>query len=82
MVVEHIHEAAKTEERETEDGKKETVEISPARDMVKINKRPVSLSDIHPLWTKHAQRLVPMKSIKSFTARCLWITRNRCSGFI
>lgn len=53
VVVEHIHEAAKTEERETEDGKKETVEISPARDMVKINKRPVSLSDIHPLWTKH-----------------------------
>ena len=53
VVVEHIHEEAKTEERETEDGKKETVEISPARDMVKINKRPVSLSDIHPLWTKH-----------------------------
>ena len=53
VVVEHIHEEAKTEERETEDGKKETVEISPARDMVKINKRPVSLSDIHPLWSKH-----------------------------
>ncbi|MGI6006195.1 MAG: molecular chaperone HtpG [Ruminococcus sp.] len=53
VVVEHIHEDAKTEERETEDGKKETVEISPARDMVKINKRPVSLSDTHPLWMKH-----------------------------
>ncbi len=53
VVVEHIHEEAKTEERENENGEKETVEISPARDKVKINKRPVSLSDIHPLWTKH-----------------------------
>lgn len=51
VVVEHIHEDAKTEEREN--GEKETVEISPARDRVKINKRPVSISDIHPLWTKH-----------------------------
>ncbi len=52
VVVEHIHEDAKTEEKENEDGTKETVEISPAREMVKINKRPVSLSDTHPLWTK------------------------------
>ena len=29
------------------------VEVSPAKDKVKIEKRPVSLSDIHPLWTKH-----------------------------
>ncbi len=53
VVVEHIHEEAKTEERENENGEKETVEISPARDRVKINKRPVSLSDTHPLWAKH-----------------------------
>ena len=53
VVVEHIHEDAKTEEIEKEDGIKETKEVSPARDRVKINKRPVSLSDIHPLWTKH-----------------------------
>ena len=53
VVVEHIHEDAKTEEKENENGEKETVEISPARDQVKINKRPVSISDIHPLWTKH-----------------------------
>ena len=52
VVVEHIHEEAKTEEREKEDGTKETVEISPAREMVKINQRPVSLSDTHPLWMK------------------------------
>ncbi|MDO4454661.1 MAG: molecular chaperone HtpG [Eubacteriales bacterium] len=53
VVVEHIHEEAKTEEKENENGEKEVVEISPARDRVKINKRPVSLSDTHPLWTKH-----------------------------
>src|SRR5699024_2402493 len=35
------------------DGTKETKEISPARDRVKINKRPVSLSDTAPLWSKH-----------------------------
>ena len=53
VVVEHIHEEAKTEERENENGEKEVVEISPARERVKINKRPVSLSDTHPLWAKH-----------------------------
>ncbi len=53
VVVERIHEEAKTEEIENEDGTKETKEISPARDKVKINKRPVSLSDTQPLWTKH-----------------------------
>ena len=29
------------------------VETEPAKEKVKIEKRPVSLSDIHPLWTKH-----------------------------
>ncbi len=53
VVVEHIHEEAKTEEKENENGEKEVVEVSPARDRVKINKRPVSLSDTHPLWNKH-----------------------------
>ena len=53
VVVEHIHEDAKTEDIEKEDGTKETKEVSPSQDRVKINKRPVSLSDIHPLWTKH-----------------------------
>ena len=53
VVVEHIHEEAKTEEIENEDGTKEVKEISPAKDKVKINKRPVSLSDTKPLWTKH-----------------------------
>ncbi|WP_395025941.1 molecular chaperone HtpG, partial [Robinsoniella sp.] len=53
VVVEHIHEEAKTEEKENENGEKEIVEVSPAKDKVKINKRPVSLSDPAPLWTKH-----------------------------
>ena len=53
VVVEHIHEDAKTEEKEDENGNKETVEIEPAKDRVKINKRPVSLSDTQPLWGKH-----------------------------
>ena len=53
VVVEHIHEDAKTEEQEDENGEKKTVEISPARERVKINRRPVSISDIHPLWAKH-----------------------------
>jgi len=53
VIVERIHEDAKTEEKENENGEKEVVEVSPARDRVKINKRPVSLSDTHPLWTKH-----------------------------
>lgn len=53
VVVEHVHEEAKTEEKENENGEKEIVEVSPARDRVKINKRPVSLSDPQPLWMKH-----------------------------
>ena len=39
--------------KENENGEKEMVEVSPAVDKVKINKRPVSLSDTTPLWTKH-----------------------------
>ena len=52
-VVEEIHVAAKTEERENEDGTKETVEVSPAKEQLKIVKRPVPLNDIHPLWAKN-----------------------------
>ena len=52
VIVERIHEDAKTEEKENENGEKEVVEVSLARDRVKINKRPVSLSDPNPLWTK------------------------------
>ena len=51
-VIEHIHTDAKYEEKENDKGEKEKVEVSPAKDEVKIEKRPVSISDIHPLWTK------------------------------
>ena len=53
VVVEHIHEEAKTEERENENGEKEVVEVSPRKEKVKINKRPVSISTTTPLWMKH-----------------------------
>ncbi len=52
-VVERIHVEAKTEERENDKGEKETVEISPAKEQVKIVKRPIPVNDIHPLWMKH-----------------------------
>ena len=52
-VVEHIHEDAKMEEKENENGEKGMVEVSPASDKAKIVKRPVSISDPAPLWTKH-----------------------------
>ena len=52
VVVEEIHEEAKTEEKENEDGTKEVVEVSPAKDKLKIKKRPVPLNDTQPLWTK------------------------------
>ena len=52
-VIEHIHKDAKMEEKENENGEKEMVEVSPAKEKVKIKKRPVSISDVHPLWAKH-----------------------------
>ncbi len=53
VVVEEIHEEAKTEEKENENGEKEIVEISPAKDKLKIEKRPVPLNDTNPLWLKN-----------------------------
>ena len=52
-VIETIIEPAKTEEKEKEDGTKEEVEVEPAKEKIKIKKRPVAINDIHPLWTKH-----------------------------
>ncbi len=57
VVVEHIHEDAKYEEKEKEDGTKEQVEVSPAKEKVKINKRPVSISDIHPAVDQTSKRV-------------------------
>ena len=52
-VVEEIHEKAKTEEKENENGEKEVVEVSPAKEKLKIVKRPVPLNDTNPLWAKN-----------------------------
>lgn len=52
-VIEKYTEEAKTEEVTKEDGSKEMKEISPARNMAKILKRPVAINDTTPLWTKH-----------------------------
>lgn len=53
IVVEEIHEEAKMEEKENENGEKEMVEVSPAKDQLKIVKRPVPLNDTTPLWLKN-----------------------------
>lgn len=52
-IIETVVEPAKTEEIKDEDGNDKTVETEPARERYKIKKRPVSLSDTNPLWTKH-----------------------------
>ncbi len=52
-IIETILEAAETEEKENEDGTKEIVEISPARETYKIKKRLVPVNDTKPLWNKH-----------------------------
>ncbi len=52
-VIETIIEEEKTEEKENEDGTKETVVVSPKQEKVKILKRPVALNDTQPLWAKH-----------------------------
>ena len=60
VVVEHIHEDAKYEDEYDDKGYAKLDDngnikkrlVSPERNEVRINKRPVSLSDTHPLWTK------------------------------
>jgi len=52
-VIETILEEAKTEEKENEDGTKETVEVSPAKEKYKILRRPEPVNDTKPLWNKH-----------------------------
>ena len=53
IVIERFTEEAETEEVEKEDGTKEMVETKPAKNKVKIEKRPVPVNDINPLWNKH-----------------------------
>ncbi len=83
VVVERIIEEAKTEERENEKGEKETVEVTPQKEKAKINKRPVSISDIHPLWTKHPNEVTDdeykefyRKVFKDYREPLFWIHLN------
>ncbi len=52
-VIETIVEPEKTEEKENEDGTKETVVVTPETTKTKILRRPAPLNDTNPLWTKH-----------------------------
>ena len=53
MIAETIVDPEKTEEKENENGEKETVVVTPEKTRYKINKRPALMNEIHPLWTKH-----------------------------
>ena len=82
-VVETIVEPAKTEEKEKEDGTKETVEVSPAVTKSKILKRPVALNDTTPLWAKHPNdcteeeyKAFYTKVFKDFKEPLFWIHLN------
>ena len=82
-VIETIHEEAKFEEKEMENGEKEMVEISPAVDKLKILKRPVPLNDTHPLWTKHPNECSPedykafyRKVFQDYKEPLFWIHLN------
>ena len=66
--MEEIHEEAKTEEKENENGEKEVVEVSPAKEKLKIVKRPVPLNDTNPLWER-IQKTALTKNTRTFTAK-------------
>ena len=82
-IVETVVEEAKTEEKEKEDGTKETVEVSPRTEKYKILKRPVALNDIHPLWNKHPNECTDeeykefyRKVFQDFKEPLFWIHLN------
>ncbi len=82
-VIEKVVEPAKTNEVENEDGTKETVEVSPEKEMVKILKRPVPLNDTNPLWMKHPNECSEdeykdfyRKVFKDFKEPLFWIHLN------
>ena len=82
-VIETIVEPAKTEEKENEDGTKETVVITPETTKTKILKRPVAINDTTPLWAKHPNdctdeeyKAFYMKVFKDFKEPLFWIHLN------
>ena len=52
-ILETVLEPEKTEEKEKEDGTKETVVVTPAKEKYRIKKRPERINETQPLWTKH-----------------------------
>ena len=68
-VIEEIHEEAKTEEKENDKGEKEIVEVSPAKDKVKIVKRPVPLNDTNPLWTKNPSNFTTIRYLSQIISK-------------
>ena len=82
-VVETIHEDAKMEEKENDKGEKEMVEVSPAKDKLKIVKRPVPLNDTTPLWMKNPNdctdeeyKAFYRKVFNDYTEPLFWIHLN------
>ncbi|MBE5958038.1 MAG: molecular chaperone HtpG [Lachnospiraceae bacterium] len=82
-VIEHIVEPAKTEEKENEDGTKETVETVPEQRKAKILRRPTSISTPVPLWTKHPNECTKEEyldfyrtTFKDFKEPLFWIHLN------
>ena len=82
-IIETIVEPAKTEEKEKEDGTKETVEVSPAKEKYKIARRPVPVNDTNPLWNKHPNECTDeeykefyRKVFQDFKEPLFWIHLN------
>ncbi|MCD8222055.1 MAG: molecular chaperone HtpG [Clostridiales bacterium] len=82
-IVETVVEPAKTEEKENENGEKETVEIEPAKERYKILKRPEMLNETTPLWSKHPNECTEeeykefyRKVFRDFREPLFWIHLN------
>ena len=73
-VVETVIEPAKTEEKEKEDGTKETVEVEPSREKYKILKSAL-IKRYNPLWNKHPNECTD-EQYKDFYCKVSGITRN------
>ncbi|SET31581.1 molecular chaperone HtpG [[Clostridium] aminophilum] len=82
-VIETVIEEAKTEEKEKEDGTKETVEVSPKKEKYKILKRPVPVNDTDPLWNKTPSQCTDeeyrefyRKTFRDYREPLFWIHLN------
>ena len=66
-VVETIHEEAKTEEKENENGEqRKIVEVSPAKDRIKDRKASGSIKRYQPSLDKDVRTNAPTKNTKQF----------------